>query len=68
MRRKELKHPDWTDRQCSYCQTTLTKQEVEAGECFVCHTQVDSPDYKLAQERYFDVATSFEGRQGRRGY
>ena len=29
---------------------------------------IDSPDYKLAQERYFDAATSFEGRQGRNGY
>lgn len=38
MKRLYLTHPDWTDKQCLQCGTTLTKQEIAAGHCFVCKT------------------------------
>ena len=38
MKRPELTHPDWTDRQCPCCKTTLTKQEIAEGKCIVCKT------------------------------
>lgn len=40
MKREELKHPDWTDKQCPCCGTTLTKQEIKSEKCIVCKTQI----------------------------
>jgi len=38
MKHSPLTHPDWTDKQCLHCGTTLTKQEIAVGQCLVCKT------------------------------
>ena len=35
-----LKHPDWTNKKCHFCKTTLTKQEIKARKCIVCKTPI----------------------------
>ena len=43
MKKPWLKHPDWSDVQCWYCKTTLTKQEVASGKCIMCKRQTPKP-------------------------
>lgn len=52
MKRENLKHGDWTDSQCVTCGTTLKKQEVVRGFCFVCKEQTGEETRQIAKDYY----------------
>ena len=44
MKKPWLKHPDWSDVQCWYCKTALTKRKLHPGKCIMCKRQTPKPE------------------------